>query len=445
MLQQVLQTIQKHNMPLAPAKVLVALSGGADSVALAWCLLRLGYCVEAAHCNFHLRGEESERDQRFVADLCEKWHIPLHVQHFNTQQVATERGISIEMAARELRYAWFDQLVEECSFAGVAVAHHLDDNAETLLLNLMRGTGLRGLTGIKYRNGHVFRPLLDVGREQIEKFLCQESLSHINDSTNQDTQYRRNFVRNKVLPLLGEINPSISTTLHQTSERMVEACRLYELGLSTAKKELCCVQGNKLTIDVEKLLHHPAAQTVLYELLSERNYSSGECEMIFQQIRSASGAMFYSASHLATLHQGNLVVAPIPICYAPQPLPEEGCFRCEDRTLHIELLLREDLGEIPHGAEVCCLDQAKIKGDLLLRSVNAGDRFHPFGMKGTKLVSDYLTDRHYSVIEKKRAMVLCDDEGILWLVGERPDQRGAITNTTQNIKKIVLSYVEVGK
>lgn len=445
MLTRVLHTIQRYHLPAPPARVLVALSGGCDSVALAHILVKLGYCVEAAHCNFHLRGEESHRDELFVRNLCQQWGIALHLKHFQTEEYATKRGISIEMAARELRYVWFEELRAEGKFAGIAVAHHQDDNAETLLLNLSRGAGLRGLTGMKFCNGYVFRPLLDISRREIEQYLISQGIDFVTDSTNADTRYKRNLIRYQILPRLGEINTSISQTLHQTTSRLSEALHLYELGLAQVKGEICSYTADGVSIDITKLLASPAASTILHEVLSEFHFKSAEIEVVFKKISSfsdssacQSGATFYNSSHVAALHRGHLVVAPIPGSLSLTLLPETGDIELPIGRLCIARFDRDSLTEIPRSPLVCCLDVDSIKGHLAIRSTTEGDRFNPFGMKGTKLISDYLTDRHRSIIEKRRAMVVVDEEKILWLVGERPDGRATITDKTKQV--VMLSF-----
>jgi tRNA(Ile)-lysidine synthase len=429
--------------------MLVALSGGCDSVALAYVLHKLGYDVEAAHCNFQLRGEESDRDELFVRDLCQQWGVPLHIKSFQTEEYASQRRISIEMAARELRYAWFEKLREEGHFAGIAVAHHKDDNSETLLLNLCRGTGLRGLTGMKYRNGNICRPMLDISRLEIEQYLRSEGLSFITDSTNIDTKYKRNLIRHEILPRLGEINTSISQTLHQTTSRLNEALYFYELGLTQAKGDICTYTTDGVSLDIAKLVVHPAARTIIHEVLSEFQFKSSEAEMIFENLPSPSdlptckqGATFQNASYIATLHQGQLIVSPIPIFQPLTLLPEMGDITLPTGTLRIERLSRNELAEIPRHHLVCSLDTDCIKGPLSVRTITEGDRFHPFGMKGTKLVSDYLTDRHRSIIEKRNTIVVVDEEKILWLVGERPDARATITANTKRVTKLTFSQKE---
>lgn len=236
--EKVTRTITRNALPGKDTPILIVLSGGADSVALLRVMLSLGYTCEAAHCNFHLRGKESERDEAFVRALCEKFHIKLHVANFDTKEYAAGHKISVEMAARELRYAFFDRLITNRKPEFVAVAHHRDDNAETLLLNLLRGTGLRGLCGMQYLNGKIIRPLLDVSRKEITDFLASLGQTYVTDSTNLQADIMRNKIRLEVLPLLRGINPSVDSTLHREAGRLRETMSVYKWGIDNILKTI---------------------------------------------------------------------------------------------------------------------------------------------------------------------------------------------------------------
>ena len=285
----------------------------------------------------------------------------------------------------------------------------------------------------------------DWSRRDIEQYLLSQGIEFVTDSTNADIRYKRNLIRCQILPRLGEINTSISQTLHQTTSRLSEALHLYELGLAQVKSEICSYTADGVSIDITKLLASPAASTILHEVLSEFHFKSAEIEVVYKKISSfsapsacQSGATFYSSSHVAALHRGHLVVAPTPGSLSLTLLPETGDIELPTGRLCIARFDRDSLTEIPRSPLVCCLDVDSIKGHLAIRSTTEGDRFNPFGMKGTKLVSDYLTDRHRSIIEKRRAMVVVDEEKILWLVGERPDGRATITDKTKQV--VMLSF-----
>lgn len=435
--------------------MLIALSGGADSVALLLMMQERGEAEACAHCNFHLRGNESDRDEEFVRRLCKERGIRLFVKHFDTQTEAARTGESIEMAARRLRYDWFAELCLKHGFKEVAVAHHLNDNAETVLLNLVRGTGLSGLTGMAEERPGVVRPLLSLSRREILDYLRQKGQTYVTDSTNTDTHYRRNKLRHEVLPLLREMNPQIDRTLHETALRLQGVERIYRYGIAQLKKEVCRtpsshgglpngLQGHApggLRIDARKLAASPAPETLLYELLAPYGLSA---EQSARALQMRVGAVMESpAGYLLTRTTQDFAVEPLPRPFAPVRIPDtDGIFfRAYGLQIGVRRMPRNELTDIPRDKCRAALDADRIEGGLILRPVATGDRFAPFGMRGSKLVSDYLTDRHYSRIDKLRAMTVADERGIVWLVNERPAGRCAVTPATQ---RIVLLFTEDG-
>lgn len=430
-----------HLLPLShSSRYLVAVSGGADSVALLLCMLREGYEIEAAHCNFQLRGEESERDERFVRELCEQRGVRLHTVRFDTRAVAAEHRESIEMAARRLRYEWFDALRRERNLDFVAVAHHRDDNIETFLLNLLRGAGIHGLTGMRSERGGVVRPLLETTREEILQFLESEGQAFVTDSTNADTLFRRNKIRHELLPLLRTINPSADATIAGTVRRLSDAERLFDYAVSALSKQVMRCSGDVLTIDVAALTATPAPRLMLFELLSPYGFNGAETEEI---LTANTGGCWQSATHIATRTGTAIEVAPMPQPVPETALPQEGFLALPGGcTIAVERMPRERLSDIPRDPNIAVLDADALDTYIYIRSVRTGDRFSPFGMCGTQLVSDYLTNRRRSRIDKLRALAVCDARGILWLAGERPDNRAAVKPETKNIVKLVLSCVE---
>lgn len=427
--------------------MLIALSGGADSVALLLMMQERGKAEACAHCNFHLRGNESDRDEEFVRRLCEERGIRLFVKHFDTQTEAARTGESIEMAARRLRYDWFAELCLEHGFKEVAVAHHLNDNAETVLLNLVRGTGLSGLTGMAEERPGVVRPLLSLSRHEILDYLRQKGQTYVTDSTNTDTHYRRNKLRHEVLPLLREMNPQIDRTLHETALRLQGVERIYRYGIAQLKKEVCRTISSHdglqdglqahshdgLRIDVRKLSTSPAPETLLYELLAPYGLSA---EQSVQALQMRVGAVMESpAGYLLTRTTQEIAVEPLPRPFSPIKIPDSDgiFFRAYGLQIGVRRMQRGELTDIPRDKCSAALDADCIKGELILRPIATGDRFMPFGMRGSKLVSDYLTDRHYSRIDKLRAMTVADEHGIVWLVNERPAGHCAVTPATQRI------------
>lgn len=385
--------------------ILVAVSGGADSVALLCKMHEQGTDIAALHCNFHLRGEESERDERFVSDLCQKLHIPLHVKHFDTRSYAEEHHISIEMAARELRYTWFEEKRQELGAEDIAVAHHRDDQAETVLLNLIRGTGLRGLSGMHPRSGHIVRPLLNWSRQDILDYLSRIGQDFITDSTNLERDALRNRIRLDVMPLLREINPQAASHIADTARIVAEALPYYR-------------QGVDMSTDL--------SPTTLHERLLGLGFTPAQEQQMWQSQRS--GATFESATHRATFSQGRLVMEE-KLAPAPMPILTESLIEVPDPLAWVT---HESL-----PSDTCVIDARLVSRGLTTRQSKPGDRFRPFGMKGgSRLVSDFLAERGLSVFERQRQWLVCHGDDIVWVIGHRIDDRFRITAATKKILKL---------
>lgn len=413
---------------------LVALSGGADSVCLLLILQKLGYRIEAVHCNFQLRGDESQRDEQFVQTLCRQHDVPLHLAHFDTRTYAQLHKVSIEVAARELRYRYFEQLRQDIDAAGICVAHHRDDSVETILLNLIRGTGLRGLTGIKPLNNHVIRPMLRLGREEIEEYLEQAGQSYVTDSTNLDSdEATRNKIRLQVLPLLREINPSVSESINETANRLAEAGKVVDSSLSAWMK----AQGGAVaplparSLSIQSVLQFPSPELLLFELLYPYGFTPDVIRQLSFHLEASTGSLYQSPTHELLVDRRHLVIEPRSSKPLPTlRIPEAGRYLYESKGYFTFTIV--------HGrqlsTEVWCasLDASKVNFPLSVRPCQTGDRFVPFGMKGSRLVSDFLTDRKLSLFEKRRQLVVTDSEGeIVWVVGQRPDHRFCLDSDTQ--------------
>ena len=421
--------IDKHSLLKNGDNVIVGLSGGADSVALLISLLKLGYHCEAMHCNFHLRAEESDRDELFTRELCDRLGVKLHVVHFDTSGYAKENGISIEMAARELRYNAFEKQRKVSGAQAIAVAHHRDDSAETLLLNIVRGTGIRGMHGIQPRNGHIIRPLLCVGRKDILDYLEWRGADFVTDSTNLSSDYTRNKIRLEIIPKLAEINPSILESLSSTAERMSEAEKIYRNAIGQAIERV--KNGN--TIDIVALKVEVSPSTILHEILAPYGFNGTQTEEMAALLDGESGKQFTSKSHTVLKDRNSLIITDARIeLMQPTTLPEDGDIPTPYGTLHIEK--RDFDGTIPKVRNMACLDADTLVLPLTIRHTQNGDRFAPFGMHGTKLVSDYLTDLKKSLIEKQKQLVVTDATGkIVWVVNERPASPYCIKKDTGRI------------
>ena len=424
------------NKLLTPeGKVLVALSGGADSVALLVTLIKLGYRCEAVHCNFHLRGEESNRDEQFVQQLCKRKCIRLTTLHFDTTAYAKEKGISIEMAARELRYTAFEEHRRKIEAEAIAVAHHRDDSAETLLLNLLRGTGIKGLRGIQPKNGYIIRPLLCIGRADILDYLKWRGEEYVTDSTNLTTDYTRNKIRLELIPLMAEINPSILESLAGTAQRISDAADIYDNAVSEATGRV--KKGN--IIDIAALKNEISPQSVLHAIIAPLGFNTAQIEDIMESLDGGSGKQFHSASWSLIKDRGNLLLTGRHAeAFPSMELPREGQIKTHQGVMTISEGTFD--GTIPRECSTATLDSEKLHFPLTLRRAEKGDRFAPFGMRGTKLVSDYLTDRKKSIIEKEQQLVVTDATGsIVWLAGERPAAPFCVNKGT---KKIVTLHWE---
>ena len=398
------------------AKLLVAVSGGADSVALLAVLHELGYSCEVAHCNFHLRDAESDRDEMFVRALCTRLNIPCTVKHFDTVAEAARMKVSIEMAARTLRYDWFEELRQACGATSIVVAHHQDDSMETFLLNLIRGTGIGGLRGITPKNGYVTRPFLNVSRVEILSYLEKKGLDYVTDSTNLQDEYLRNKVRLHLIPLMEEINPAARENVLRTALHLDDAYAIYNKGIAEAKQRVLCEEG----IDIPLLLAEEASATVLYELLSPKGFNSSQIKEIYRSLTGQSGKQFLSSTHRVVKDRNRLLVVSL------DDKKEKPHLQMEERAYSTDFV-------IPVGKHVACLDADKIAEPLSLRLCQVGDSFVPFGMRGRKKLSDYMTDRKFSLLQKSSQWVLCCGDEICWLVNERIDNRFRITQETKRI------------
>ena len=420
--------IGQHRLLRPDGLYLVGVSSGADSVALLLLLQRLGYRVEAAHCNFQLRGNESRRDEAFVNTLCATHDIPLHIIHFDTRTYAQLHKVSIEMAARELRYRYFEQLRCDIGANDVCVAHHQDDNVETILLNLLRGTGINGLTGMRPRHHHVVRPLLCASRQQILNWLAGQDQNFVTDSSNLVADVWRNKLRLNVLPQLLDITPQASQNILKTASLLSESAKIVDDFTSEALSKH--IKDNKVSISLLK--NTPSPQTLLFHWLTPHGFSSPTIIQITQCFeQSASGNTWQSATHELAVDRGLLVLqekqAPLPHLVMPEP----GTYVYgKSQKFRISLTERADISRMPG---VLTVDADLVKFPLTLRPVAEGDRFVPLGMKkGSRLVSDFLTDLKLSLFDKRRQLLLVDASGrIVWIVGIRPDHRFRITDNTQ--------------
>jgi len=417
--------ITKYNLLNHNDLYIVALSGGADSVALLLLLKEQGFRIHAAHCNFHLRGEESDRDEAFCVELCGRLGIELHRVHFDTNTYADLHHVSIEMAARELRYRWFEQLRQDIGAAAICVAHHQNDSVETILMNIIRGTGLRGLTGIQARNGFVLRPLLCVSRDEIERFLSERGQSYVTDSSNLTEDYMRNKIRLQVLPLLQTLNPAVSDHILQTAENLAAAQATIDVLLKGI--------GGSKSLNLSEYTDYLSREYVTFEWL--RNYGFNGSQ-VHQLLASDTGAIFTSPMGYEVLRDRNrLLVEPVLEPMKPLKIPEEGVYVLPQMAVSnhpdSKIRVKRTSVTVSKDSAIATLDSQKVQFPLTVRRVAEGDRMVPFGMKGRKLLSDLMTDQRMTLFEKRRQLVVVDaHDEVIWAVGLRTDQRVAVTSDT---------------
>lgn len=436
MIEKVRSYIKENRLLKPDDRVIVGLSGGMDSMTLIDVLLSLGYNCMAVHCNFHLRGEESERDAAFVEQWCESAKVGLVSVDFDTYRYAAEHKISIEMAARELRYKWFEDIRKKHHADAIAVAHHRDDLAETVLLNLIRGTGIRGLSGISPKNNFIVRPLLGVSRDEIEAYVDERKLPFIFDSSNSDDAFVRNFLRLNVIPLLEKINPSVKNSIYRTAQHVGEARKIYDFYVENQKKAI--FTDNRIDIDKLKTTLSPA--TMLFEILSPFGFNASVIEDICQCLDSIPGKVFYSNDYRLIKDRKDLILDKISDEnfsqreYAIDKVSQEitDPIRLKISILSGNITINKD-------ARFLYADADKLSFPLTLRKWQPGDWFIPFGMKGRKKLSDFFTDRKFSLPDKENAWVLTSDEDIVWVVGERSDDRFKITESTENV--LVMEFI----
>jgi tRNA(Ile)-lysidine synthase len=416
------------------SKFLLAVSGGIDSVVMAWLFYNSEIDFSIAHCNFHLRGEESDGDQRFVKELASKLNKPCFIRSFDVHATTEEYGISVQMAARELRYAWFHELADQHNFDFIAIAHNRNDVVETVLLNFARGCGIRGLTGIKPQSGKIIRPLLFALRHTINIYADEHKISWREDSSNAHTRYIRNRVRHKIIPEFETLNPSFIHSACDTIDRLEQNEQLLDYIVNQVKAKVWQQMADRIRIDFRKLMEYPAAETLLFELLKEFGCSRLNMKSVVNTFESISGKQFITQTHCITRDRTHLIVTR-------HTLPIDGIFEINPETAFIDypvnlffkVIKKADDFNIPVERNYAALDADAVIYPLVLRKWHKGDRFKPLGLKGSKKVSDFLINNKVLLPDKQNIWVLETAGKIVWIIDHRIDDRFKITDQTKNI------------
>ena len=402
-------------------KYILALSGGIDSMVLADMLLKSKADFVLAHCNFHLRGEESDGDEQFVRDFAERNALTIYVKQFDTMAYAKEHGVSIEMAARDLRYAWFEELRQQLGYDKIAVAHHADDQLETFFINLLRGAGIRGLKGMQPVNGNIIRPLLDKSREEIHQYAIENGIKWREDHTNAETQFLRNKIRHELLPVIDGISKEGRASILKSISHLASENELYRELVDEKLFQIVKKDG-----EVQKTSHlSPLTSQLLFEWLRDYGFNSDQVHFIHEAMNGQPGTSFFSPTHKVTIERDGVELTPI----------------CQHDKTQVELVYEQHPNDdnfvIDKSPKVAQLDYDKLTFPLKLRKWQVGDRFYPLGMKGSRLLSDFMKDLKLTTRQKEECQVLttAKDE-IVWVVGRRVDERFKVTDKTKSILKI---------
>ncbi|MBL0129897.1 MAG: tRNA lysidine(34) synthetase TilS [Chitinophagaceae bacterium] len=441
LLQRFIENVRQQNLFSQKDKLLLAVSGGIDSVVLCELCKQAGYDFIMAHCNFNLRGAESQRDEQFVRELGKKYKVELFVQQFDTEHYAAENKLSTQEAARVLRYDWFKELINQSTDKPInflLTAHHADDNAETISMNFFRGTGLHGLTGIPVSAGYIRRPLLKFSKAELMDFGKEHQLEFTEDSSNQSSKYTRNYFRNEIIPAISKVYPQVSENLQDNIKRFKEIEKLYQFSVGELKKKLCRTKGNEIHIPVKKLMSFQN-RALIYEIISPFGFPETQVEEVVKLAESDSGKYIQSPSgqYRVIKHRHWFIISPSHPAETENIMIEESdkTISCAPGTLQIEVTTDQRLET---SNQVACLNAQEITFPLLLRKWKTGDYFYPLGMKKKKKLNRFLIDQKLSVTEKENTWVIESNQRIIWVVGRRIDERYKVTEKTKSILRITI-------
>lgn len=431
MLEQFLNHIERHGLCKPADRILLAVSGGIDSMVMLHLFQQAGFTIAVAHCNFQLRGKDADGDEAFVSATAEQLNIPCFVNRFETAQYAEVTKLSIQMAARELRYAWFEELMEKYQFNVLATAHHLNDSLETVLLNWVHGSSLEGFTGIPVQHEGVIRPLLFATREQIEQYAKERNITWREDISNQSDDYQRNFIRHRVIPALKEINPSLESTVQRGFAKATAEVNWMQEGFDDWKRKYTSIAHNKVTIRKDYFTGSLHEASALWKFIKTFGFNYDTCADVVRSLPGQPGKLFFSATHQLVIDRDLMFITPQSIALndvkieAGQPEAQLGSCRME--------ISRSTTFQKSADPNQAMLDVTHIKFPLTWRTWKAGDAFYPLGMRNRKKVSDFLIDLKLSRTDKESVTVLESQGEIIWVAGYRIDDRFKITDHTREV------------
>lgn len=433
-LQQFLNYIKKNALFAQQDKILLAVSGGKDSVLMVQLFKLAGFQFSIAHCNFNLRGDEAQRDEAFVKLLSANMEVPFYVAHFDTKAYAHQHQVSIQMAARELRYAWFEKVRIENGYDAIALAHQQNDSIETLLLNLTRGTGISGMHGILPKRDCLVRPLLFLSREEIDELVERNRLDFVEDSSNESTKYARNKIRHTVIPQLKEINPNLTHTFAQNMARFAETEQLLQQVIAEKRIEILREENGNVYLSIEKIKALSPRKLIVFELLKPYHFSNDVVDEILDSLHKQSGTSFYSHTHRLTLNRTELMLSTLPEKSINGPYfihPNDTELTLITQKLSISYVAEP---QFEGNSNTAYVDVDKLIFPLIIRFKQDGDKFMPLGMKHYKKLSDFLIDNKVPLPEKEKIPLLINGNGeIIWVVGLRQDNRYKVKVTTKKV------------
>lgn len=420
------------NLPfLKEERLLLACSGGLDSVVLAHLCLATGLDIVLAHCNFKLRGAESNGDEDFVRKLGRQWGVEVHAKHFETEEYARNQGVSIQMAARDLRYKWFVELLNSTGSGYVLTAHHADDSLETFLINLSRGTGIDGLSGIPEINGKVVRPMLPFSQKELLEYAKSENVDWREDSSNASTKYLRNKIRHQIVPVLKELHPTFLQNFLNTQKNLSQSNSILHNSINELKAVLLQSSNGDIKIKIEDLQQLKPLEAYLYGLFNEFGFT--EWEDVKGLLTTTSGKQVFSPTHRLLKDRDYLILSKLE-----SNTGQTFYVHAKDNRIEqpVKLLLEDVRSMDKRDKNVVFLDKEKLNFPLVLRNWINGDYFYPFGMKGKKKVSKFFKDEKMDVVSKEKQWLLCSDNEIVWVVGKRADERFKVDDSTRQILKV---------
>ncbi|MGQ8337964.1 tRNA lysidine(34) synthetase TilS [Sunxiuqinia sp. A32] len=432
------QYIEKEKLFSPTDKIILAVSGGVDSMVMMELFRQLNLDFVVAHCNFRLRGHESDADEIFMRDYCGENAIELFVNHFDTLEYAKLEGISIEMAARELRYNWFNELIESLQYDLLATAHHQDDLVETMLINLSRGTGIRGLSGIQPKTGKIIRPLLFANRIQIMNFASSAQISFREDSSNEELVYQRNLIRHKIIPLFEEINPAFRKNLNRTASILRETESIYQQKIEEEIDRIIVDNNDSYKISIDLLSESKSKNTVLFELLHPKGFNNDQVREIIQSLDGEAGKTFFSKTHRLVKDRKFLLLTRIEETSANRFYIEEDCLSIENPiSLSFEHFEKKLDFRFSTSRQIAEFDADLLKFPLIIKKWDQGEYFQPLGMEGFKKISDFFVDEKISIPQKENTWILYSGSKVVWIIGKRMDNRFKITENTQKVFRII--------